>query len=53
MIDIIINKIEKIVANLNVSQLIKLYSKELNKNNTKNYIILLLKILKKKLQKVN
>jgi hypothetical protein len=51
MIDIIINKIENIVANLKVSQLIKLYSKELNKNNTKKLYYIIVKNIKEKITK--
>lgn len=51
MIDIIINKIEKIVANLNVSELIKLYSKELNKNDTKKLYYIIVKNIKEKITK--
>ena len=51
MIDIIINKIENIVAKLKVSQLIKLYSKELNKNNTKKLYYIIVKNIKEKITK--
>jgi len=51
MIDIIINKIEIIVAKLKVSQLIKLYSKELNKNNTKKLYYIIVKNIKEKITK--
>ena len=38
----------KIVAKLKVSQLIKLYSKELNKNNTKKLYYIIVKNIKDK-----
>ena len=51
MIDIIINKIENIVSNLEIDELIKLYNKELNKNNTKKLYYIIVKNIKKKITK--
>ena len=48
MIDIIINKIENIVSNLEIDELIKLYNKKLNKNNTKKLYYIIVKNIKKK-----
>ena len=47
MINIIITKIEDIISNLEIDELINLYSKKLNKNNTKKLYYIIVKNIKK------
>lgn len=51
MINIIITKIEDIISNLEIDELINLYSKKLNKNNTKKLYYIIVKNIKKKITK--
>ena len=49
MINIIVTKIEDIISNLEFNELINLYSKKLNKNDTKKLYYIIVKNIKKKI----